>query len=377
MPRTEPLFDTWYQCGDKKFHNIYQAFDNQKETGCFPYLKLDPVFINNLKGIKRPKNLDHAYIKNLIVQTLKYYRKHFNYVRLFFGGGTDSFTILKYCIEHDIYIDEVYCAMASMIPSIKANIEYLPGLIYAEKFIATHVGKVTYRYPTVDELPFTKSLTWYKDEKVAPGMNAYTSCRRYSFYTWEQDTEWPIEDTVCFSGMEKPYVIKNEDGEYFYTMIDSSIGDMMGTQNVLPVWMDKNNPELTACMTFAFIDVAKEQSGSKLPDNSILLSHDMQPNKFELTHNIGLENTGRRWLDLSFNGKDHLHNHNKHKQFMKSLVDIGRSDLIQRFDVSQKTIEFNYQDVPHAITPFPDKPGANSVVRWGEKVQVFQENFGT
>ena len=68
MPRTEPFFNTWYQCGEQKFHNIYQAFDYQKETGHFPYLMLDPEFLRNLQGIKRPKNLNGKYIKNLIVR---------------------------------------------------------------------------------------------------------------------------------------------------------------------------------------------------------------------------------------------------------------------------------------------------------------------
>ena len=376
MPRTEPFFDTWYQCGEHKFSNIYQAFDHQKETGHFPYLVLDPEFLKNLQGIKRPKNLNGKYIKNLIVKTLKYYRDRYQYVRLFWGGGIDSTTILKYCIEHNIYIDEVYCAMASVIPSPRANIEYLPGLKYAEKFIGTHIGKVTHRYPTVDELPWLNSPTWYKDPKLAPGSNSYTSSRRYSMYTWSRDTEWPIEDTVCLTGIEKPYIIKTTDGKYFYTMVDSSIGDMMGVDNVLPVLMDKNNPELTACMTFAFIDVAREQADARLPDNSVLLSHDMQPNKNELTEKLGMQNTGRRWLDLSMHGKNNLHDHSKQKGFWQSLVDIGRTDLIKKFYVSQYTIGENYRDLKHAIKEFPHKLGANSIVRWGEKVQVLPNQFG-
>ena len=34
-------FDQHYKCGDKKFHNIYQAFDEQISSGQFPEYMVD------------------------------------------------------------------------------------------------------------------------------------------------------------------------------------------------------------------------------------------------------------------------------------------------------------------------------------------------
>ena len=77
MSRSHALFDQWYECGDKRFLNIWQAFDYQKESGYFPHYRFDQEFLNSIKNIKRPKNLNHNYIKNLIVKRLKQLRNEY------------------------------------------------------------------------------------------------------------------------------------------------------------------------------------------------------------------------------------------------------------------------------------------------------------
>ena len=41
MSRTHAEFDQFYECGDKKFVNLWQAFDYQLESQHFPYYRPD------------------------------------------------------------------------------------------------------------------------------------------------------------------------------------------------------------------------------------------------------------------------------------------------------------------------------------------------
>ena len=57
MSRTHAEFDQFYECGDKKFVNLWQAFDYQLESQHFPYYRPDKDFIDAITNCNTLKIL--------------------------------------------------------------------------------------------------------------------------------------------------------------------------------------------------------------------------------------------------------------------------------------------------------------------------------
>ena len=68
-------FNSYYECGDKKFHNIFQAFQEQKQTKHFPKFLLDNDLVSALANSNKPKRVDGEYIRSLMISRLKDLRK--------------------------------------------------------------------------------------------------------------------------------------------------------------------------------------------------------------------------------------------------------------------------------------------------------------
>ena len=86
----ENNFKTWYQVADKKFVNIFNAFDESIKTKEFAHFCIDPDFYKTLTSVSRPKNYSPDYIQSLIAKQLRVLRKKYSYIRLAYTGGTDS-----------------------------------------------------------------------------------------------------------------------------------------------------------------------------------------------------------------------------------------------------------------------------------------------
>ena len=369
MSRSHTLFDQWYECGDKKFLNIWQAFDYQKESGHFPLYKFDPEFIENIKNIKRPKNLNHQYIKNLIVNRLKQLRKEHKFLRLALGGGTDSFSILKYCIEHDIYIDEVFTWMLTIDQkNVRNNIEYLPALKFAEKHVGQTVGKVLKLYPTIRDAEFTLQNGWYRNDQIIVGNHLPARSAMFSHYY--KITDLPIDETITIFGFDKPYIQK-ENNQMYWTQIDGGISEIMGCKNILPLFYDKHNPELTVSMAYALLENSNTDHD--------FIGYDTQPskNKLQILHAMGLESTGHHYLDFHLWGKEPFEYQNKKNIIaQKELQKLGRQDIIDAYFKTLKIIILQYKELPYGIE-IKNNIYAKATNRFCQKVPIYQDSFGS
>ena len=368
MPRSHTLFDQWYECGGKKFLNIWQAFDHQKATGHFPHYIFDSEFINSIQNIKRPKNLNHYYVKNLMVQRLKQLRTQYRYLRLALGGGTDSFSILKYCVEHDIYIDEVFCEMTSINPTlIKPNIEFEPALRFAESQVGKTIGQVIRSHPTIDELESVLSEGWYKDPNIVKGNHLPARWHIMSLYY--KKTKLPLEDTLTITGIDKPSVRRQGDKLYWCHM-DATISEIMDCKNIIPLFYDKENPELAVAMTYGLLD-----AGS-LSHSWINYNNTPKHKKLNVLHSMGLESTGHYFIDFHTLGKTLVDAHNKkNKAFHKEILSMNRTDIHDAFTSCVDKVYDDYKDLPHAIH-IKNGKYAGTIRRYTPEVPIYQDSFG-
>lgn len=370
MSRSHTLFDQWYECGDKKFHNIWQAFDHQKQTGHFPHYRFDQTFIDALKNIKRPKNLSHQYIKDLIVTSLKKLRSQYKYLRLALGGGTDSYSILKYCVQNDIYLDEVFTYMVSIDPSdVKSNIEFLPAINYAKQHVGQTIGNVRLLHPTIKDYECVFEKDWFKNTDYVRGSQLPGRITN-AVSRWYNQTNLPLDDSVTVFGLDKPYV-ENINGKMYWMHIDSTISEIMGCQHTLPLFFDKHNPELHVAMTYALL----ENSDTTMS----FIGYDTQPKhkKNKIISMMGLESTGHHYIDHHLLGKTPFGNQNlKSIRAQKEIKNIGRQDILDAYHASIQQIIKKYSNLPHAIE-IDNAVSIKSVSRFTQKIPIYQDSFGS
>lgn len=370
MSRSHTMFDQWYECGDKKFHNIWQAFDCQRQTGTFPQYRFDQEFISSIKNVKRPKNLSHSYCKNLIVTRLKQLRKRHTYLRLALGGGTDSFSILKYCVENDIYLDEVFTYMVSIDHNaVRSNIEYLPSIKYAKQHLGKSIGNVLLLHPTIKDYECVFEKDWLQNPEYVKGSQLPGRITN-AVSRWYNKTNLPLNESVTVFGLDKPY-IQNIEGKMYWTHLDSTIAEIMGCQNALPLFFDKNNPELHVAMTYALL----ENSDTSLP----FIGYDTQPThkKDKIIIEMGLESTGHYYIDHHLLGKSAYDSQSmKASQARKELIKLDRQDILNAYyDTIKKCIQ-KYSNLPHALEIKSNKT-IKTVARYTEKIPIYQDSFGS
>ena len=370
MSRSRILFDQWYECGDKKFLNIFQAFDYQLKSNIVPEYKLDQEFIESIKNIKRPKSVNHEYCKNLIVNRLKDLRKKNKHLRLALGGGTDSFSILKYCVEYDIYIDEVFTQMISIDPkNIRLNIEYLPALQFAKKHIGKSIGNVNEIYHQIEEYEFVKKYDWFSNPDIVRGGTFPGRMINSIFIQCDKITDLALDETLTIVCVDKPD-LHHIDGQFFLSILDKTIAEMMGCKNMLPLFFDKDNPELIVAMSYALLD----HGDISLP----FISYGSQPRskKLKILHHMGLESTGHHFIDHHLLGKNVWDMETKKsKSALQQLIHAGRKDLVDAYYDSIKICTLKYKNLPYAIEHKPN--AVQTVARYSQKIPIYQDSFGS
>lgn len=136
----------YYQADEYKFNNVYLSNWYEREYNSWatfvaqPYQKIE----QKLKTEKFDKNKDYN------LEFLKKLRSENEYIRLFFSGGVDSYTIFKMAIDNDIFIDELVAIATGNNLKSKENLEiYKNAIPLAEKHKGTY-GKFTCKQVTLD-----------------------------------------------------------------------------------------------------------------------------------------------------------------------------------------------------------------------------------
>jgi hypothetical protein len=361
-------FKQHYSINNKKFYNIFLAFDeHRKNKGWIDYV-VDDEFVQSLNDIRRPKILNSQHIKNLLVKGLKQCRRKYSKVRLALGGGTDSWTILKLCEQYDIHIDEVLCCLVSLTGNPRVDMEYLPGLKYAKSLEGSIVSNVVTVRPSEESLSYIDDPDWFK-KTTGPSLPVRPLMMGHFGKKIMNDKK---NEFITITGMEKPTLLV-EDGKIFWTLIDRIMGEWMGLENHYPLFLDKNNPELTVSLAYAFLE--------SLPKNYMeqdgLFCYETIKDK-NIQNNI-LEQFGMRldkpWLNHHYHGKalrdtDSI----KNRRFAKELENLGLGDHIKKYHINLQSIYNEYKDLPYAMTNYDNN--IQTVGRYSQKIPIFKDHFG-
>jgi hypothetical protein len=363
-------FETYYQCGDKQFHNIFQAFREQKETKHFPKFVLDRDLISRIANAKKPKNLDSKYLRDLMISRLKYLRKKYNKLKIGYSGGTDSYTILRLCVDNDIYIDETITQMSSIKKDVRTNLEYYAGVSLAKKYEGTLIGKCTELHPTEKDLEFVDDPDWFYDDKIITGPTI--PFRVYSTPNIIQQAIKSDNDTIMLMGYEKPRFLV-EDGKLYWTVIDSSVGEIMGQDNTVPFFLDKDNPELVVALAYATL--GKMDVNKALLNNQLIGFHSLDHKKqIELLDSCGFYKTPHHFINVGLLGKTLFNFNRKSQRFFSELQKNNKQDYIEKIYSTHKKISDLYSDLPYSVESHGNL--VKSVCRYSQKLEVLPDGFG-
>jgi len=365
------FFDQYYKCGDRKFLNIFQAFRYQKQTGHFPEFRIDKELINKMVNHKKPKDTSGSRIQQLLVNRLKQIRNQYSKVKLLYSGGTDSYTILKLCMDNDIFIDETITHMISVEKNVRTNLEYIAGIKLLQKYIGTKVGKSTVIHPTLKDLDFVNDPDWFYDEKIVVG--PFLTFRTMSMRKMTDQALKDEQNTVVLSGYEKPE-FSVEDGKIFWGLYDYSVGEMMGSPNNIPLFLDKHNPELVVSMAYAALEQIKKFNITPKNKQLKFVTKDPEIRKQYLL-SIGQYPTPYNFVNMHLLGKTEYNNNRKTARFFKELEKHNRADYLEKMFDTHKKIKQLYGELPYAIESQGNL--VKSVSRQCQRIEILPDSFGS
>tara|TARA_R110001632_G_scaffold168149_1_gene286777 strand:+ start:3971 stop:5074 length:1104 start_codon:yes stop_codon:yes gene_type:complete len=360
-------FTQYYQAGDTKFYNLFRAFDHYKQHNKFVEYVIDPEFVGSLQNIKRPNNLTATYVKKLMIKGLKNLRSKHNKIRLAFGGGTDSWTILKLCVENDIHVDELVCGVVSFNGNVRSDIEYLPALRYAKQHEGQTIGEVIVERPTEQSLDFINDPHWFK-ETNGPCL----PIRPFYCQLGKERMNDPSRGFITITGMEKPIVqIKN--GQPYWTQVDlNAIAEWMGIDNHYPLFYDKENPELTVAMEYSFLDAIPRH----MKNTDGMYGYDTIDDrnvKDKILDALGIR-VERPWLNYHFLGKKPYDFNIKTKYFIKEIKAMGMGNYLDKWYASMQYIYDTYKHIPHSVTMKDNR--LKTVGRFSQSIPIHNDKFG-
>jgi len=357
-------FQQYYQSGNNKFRNLFRAFDSYKETGQDISYHVDDQFVDAISGYKRPEDISSNSIVALIKKGLEQLRKKHSKIRLALGGGTDSWTILKICMENNIYLDQVVCGLVSFSGNVRADLEYLPAVKYAKEHEGNRIGEVITLAPSRESLKFIKDPEWFKKTG-----GPLLPIRPMITQMGERLMNDPGSGYITITGMDKPTVLVQE-GKPYWTLLDvRSIAEWMGIENHCPLFYDSDNPELTVAMTYSFMDHVKDMTKDGVYEYEFL----DRITKHKVLESFGMR-LSRPWLNHHYLGKHKFNLNIKTKYFLKELEQIGESQYLVDWYNSMQRIKNDYKDIPYGIEV--EGKDVKTVGRFSRMIPILNEGFG-
>ena len=356
-------FPNAYHCNGKKYHNIYQAFDESIKSKDFIHYRISEDFLRAVSNVKI-NDITTELTHKLIIDKLKWCRKKYNKIVLSYSGGLDSTTILQLAMENKIYIDTVFTQLPSLTGDETLNAEYLPGVNYAKQFEGTLIGEVVVQTITTDDLEFHKIPNWYKDPSMLTGdlIPLRPWHRMYMLKPYYE------QDGIVIVGLEKPQ-LRYKDGKFYRFVLDAGISDAGAIPNIFHFYLDANDPSLFVAMTLHF----RNQFGNDLSDwrtvddrKEFIWRATMEKiNK--AGYRYASEQAGLQQMSKNpFDGKSL-----KNRLFVKELYKLGRADVYESYMNSHNEIKEQYQ--PHGLVDVQD--GITKAVGRYSQFLTIHENY--
>lgn len=172
-----------YLCGGKIFFNKIAAMEEEKSSGSPIEFIIDHRW--NDVDFSKPPNED---IFAVYQKRAKQIRKKYDYVRLWFGAGWDSHTVLKSFIDSDSHIDEIvinrkYLFSPSEVSAFEETI-FVEKIIdyYRDHLKSTKITYLDYDWKYFDELYSSPEWLRYNFSTLIEFRGGTTSNNNYYRY---------------------------------------------------------------------------------------------------------------------------------------------------------------------------------------------------
>jgi len=334
----------YYNVGDDLFDNFFQANKVAYQRNSFADFKLSREEISSLESVDLDA-IKNEHLQDLYVKKLKYLRENFSKLRLLYGGGVDSQTILELADQNGIEFDHMVMEAISLVDDPYVNEEHLPGMNYGSQYKQFELVKPTLEgYKTFDD------ITWY--EKFA-GSNqlCFRPC-------WDGVYLKRMPEMLNVTGWEKPWIYVEEvEGQqnYYWVLFDSAYREHMGFDQCA-FFQDGIVPEVAVKQAA----VAKDFIQTHFPDFTGMWGGKMK-NMSDHHRKMHYDAIGRQpALDYNvFTGWQGKNSPNwlneKTKRAMNECIRLGYKDFVDKFWASTKHMKDNYSKIPYCLDVYNER----------------------
>ena len=241
---------SYYKVNDIKFKYFTDAINHKRKLNNAQFeIEWEFNFENELKAndwnIEPHETLDQLYFKRA-----KELREKYDYIILYYSGGSDSHNVLMSFYNQGLHIDEIQTSIIGIAnryltfdiddpKSISAQnfeAEYELNVINKLKFIKTHMPKT--KISIFDSSKFiTKTISTLDENNADSWINIWSGSGHISqhlkiniFYSIENKRLFENKTKICIlTGADKPKIEYNEDGFLYFRFNDASFNWMNPT----------------------------------------------------------------------------------------------------------------------------------------------------
>jgi len=248
------IYDSSYWFANfTRFKNKFLALeevDNQWHLVNFHYANSD---FDKLDWTKDPSQSWH----DMIVQRAHQIREEFDYIRLWYSGGSDSQTILDVFLEQKIHLDEICCHLVSPIDDFKSSnnveqnqvalpfLEQIKSSIPKTKITINYLGRQHFNRVFTDNWLYESfDMSMIQDQPDA---------------LYRTGVVKEVGNNFCdLQGGDKPVVLKENDA-YYCLMVDETFAPRINSKYVEEFFTSPNFPELHLKQCHMLVNYLKQR----------------------------------------------------------------------------------------------------------------------
>jgi hypothetical protein len=230
----------FWRVGTKKFINKHEAFLYATEIN-LPIQKSDYVYFNHVWEQFDRSLIGKFTLKELYKQRAQQLRDSYDYLILYFSGGSDSYNILRSFIDNGIKLDEVCVKWNTPAIETMTNI-YIPNTTINTAFncisewdfaIKPVLEKLAIEHPEIN----IEIIDWFKSKDTISLEDAFKLVNHWhdvevpSLAMWSPSENKMLEKgktVASIYGIDKPCLFE-EDGNYYMRFTDAAL--CAGTPN--------------------------------------------------------------------------------------------------------------------------------------------------
>lgn len=274
----------YFKVGDFKTFQKHRAIQQSRITGEFPEWDFNNETFSKHDWTSCPA----ISLEDLYIRRAEQLRNKYDYLVLFYSGGSDSQNILDICLKHNIHLDEIVCCHS------------LEGDGSTEAYFNAEVFNVAIPYLELikNKMPNTKITLVDQTQSILNDFNG-------SGWFWFHNTaltpncvmrskirEWhPHFKELVNSGLkvgfiwgkEKPVIERDENGKYYSIFIDTGFDNNTSPYSQLRAndgWYDEffyQDPEHVDIMIRQCHEIVNRIEEDSIPEYHLVTPGIVQP----------------------------------------------------------------------------------------------------